>query len=102
MLEVGCDLDLRQKPLGPDNRSQIRLQDLEGHLPVVLEVIGQVDRGHAALTELTLDGVAAFEGCVQASDWIGHGGQKASNGRRTARVVSCRLSCRLNPADYEI
>jgi len=23
--------------------------------------------------QLPLDGVAAFEGCVQASDWIGHG-----------------------------
>ena len=26
---------------------------------------------HAALTKLTLYGVAAFEGCVQAGDWIG-------------------------------
>ena len=32
MLEVGGDLDLRQEPLGPDNRSQLRLQDLEGYV----------------------------------------------------------------------
>jgi hypothetical protein len=39
----------------------------------VLEVVGQVDRGHAALTELALDDVAAFEGNVQTGDGIGHG-----------------------------
>ncbi len=32
--------------------------------------IGQIDGGHAALTEFTLNGVAAFEGCVQAGDGI--------------------------------
>ncbi len=39
----------------------------------MLEIIGQVDRGHAALTKLTLDGVAAFEGRVQSGDGIRHG-----------------------------
>jgi hypothetical protein len=35
------------------------------------KVVGQVHCGHAALTDLTLDGVAALEGCVQASDGVG-------------------------------
>jgi len=38
--------------------------------PLVLEVVGQVDRGHPALTDLALDAVAALEGCVQAGDGI--------------------------------
>ena len=38
----------------------------------MLQVVRQVDRRHTALTEFTLDGVAAFEGCVQADNWIGH------------------------------
>ncbi len=29
-------------------------------------VVGQVDRGHAAFAELTLDGIAALQGGVQA------------------------------------
>ena len=44
-------------------------------------------RGHPALTEFTLDGVAAFEGCVQTVDGIGHGGppdQTALNIRERA------------------
>ena len=73
MLEVGRGLDLGQEALGPNYGSQLGLQHLEGDLALVLEVIGQIDRRHAALTEFTLDGVAAFEGCVQTSDGIGHG-----------------------------
>ena len=46
----------------------------------MLEVIGQIDRRHTALAQLTLDGVATFQGCVQADDGIGHGEQNASDG----------------------
>ena len=60
MLEVGCRLDLGQESLGPDHRGQLGLEDLQRDLSLVFEVVGQVDRRHAALTELTLDGVAAF------------------------------------------
>ena len=60
MIQVGGDLDLGQEPFGTDNRSQLRLQDLEGHLAVVLDVLGQVHGGHPALTQLTLDGIAVF------------------------------------------
>ena len=49
MLEVGRDLDFRQEPLGTHDRSQLRLEDFEGDLALVLEVVGQVDRGHPAL-----------------------------------------------------
>ncbi len=37
------------------------------------QVVGHVDRRHPAFAQLTLDGVAALQGCVQAGDWIGHG-----------------------------
>ena len=40
----------------------------------MLQVLGQIDSRHSPLAEFTLDGVAAFEGCVQTSDWIGHEG----------------------------
>ena len=72
MLEVGRRLDLGQEALGADDRGQLRLQDFERDLTLVLEVVGEIDRGHAALAELSLDGVAAFEGCVETSNWIGH------------------------------
>ena len=36
----------------------------------MLQVVGQVDRRHAALAQFTLDAVAAFEGCVEAGGGI--------------------------------
>ena len=70
--QVGCGLDLSQEPLGTDHRSQLGLQHLERDVPVVLQVLGEIDRRHATFTQLTLDGVAAFQGAVQASDGVGH------------------------------
>jgi len=58
VLQVGGDFDFIQEPLGPDHRRQLRFHDLERHLAVVLGVVRQVDRGHAAFTELGLDDVA--------------------------------------------
>ena len=65
VLEVGSRLDLGYETVGTDNRSQLRPQDLQRDLALVLEVIGQVDRRHAPFAQLTLDGVTAFESGVQ-------------------------------------
>ena len=54
---VGGGFDFSQGMFGTDYRSQLRLQYLERDFTLVLEVVGQVDRGHPALTDLTLDGL---------------------------------------------
>jgi hypothetical protein len=56
------DLDLPQEPLAPDGRRQVGAEHLDGDLTVVLPVVRQVDRGHAARAELALDAVALREG----------------------------------------
>ena len=66
MLQVRGGLDLDQEPLGADDGGQFGLQDLERDLAVVLQVLGQVHRGHAALAELALDAVAAGQGGGEA------------------------------------
>ena len=65
-LEGGGGLDLLDETIGAEDRGQLRLQDLERDVAVVLLVARQVDGGHAAFAELTLDRVAAREGGVQA------------------------------------
>jgi hypothetical protein len=70
MLEVRGRLDLGQKALGSDDGGQLGLQDLEGDLALVLEVLGQVNRSHPALTDLAIDAVAAFQGRVQAGGGV--------------------------------
>ena len=44
-----------EEPLGAERGGQLRAQHLEGDRPVVPEVVGEVDRGHAAAAQLALD-----------------------------------------------
>ena len=46
------------------------MQDLDGDLAAVLEVLGEVDGGHAALAELALEAVAVGEGRGEAGGWV--------------------------------
>jgi hypothetical protein len=58
VLQGGDGLDLTEEPLGADHGGQLGLQDLDGDVAVMLEVFGQIDRGHPTLPELPLDAVA--------------------------------------------
>ncbi len=61
MLEPGGDLDLAEEPLGPERGGQLGPQHLHRDLAVVLDVLGEVHGGHAALPELALEPVAVAE-----------------------------------------
>ena len=63
MIQPRRDLDLAQEALAADRRGNLRLQDLDRDLPPVLDVVGQVDGGHAAGADLGLDAVAIGRGC---------------------------------------
>ena len=56
------DLDLPQEPSGAERGGELGPQHLDRDLAVVLEVLGEIDGGHAALAELALDAVAVGEG----------------------------------------
>ena len=72
MVEPCRDLDLAQEALVAERRGKLGLQDLEGDGAVVLEVLGQIDRGHPAAAEFALDRVAAGEGGLQAREDLVH------------------------------
>ena len=74
MVQGGGGPDLPEEPVGPDGQGQLRTQDLEGHLAPVLEVLGEVDRGHPAGPELPLDLVPIGECEGQAVAVVGHRG----------------------------
>jgi hypothetical protein len=52
MLELGQHGDLLAKPIGTQRSSQAGMQHLDRHLPDVLGVARQVDRGHPATPDL--------------------------------------------------
>ena len=72
MPQVSRRGDLAQEALRPQGGGQLGTQDLHGDFSAVLEILGLVDRGHAALSQFPLDAVA-----------IGEGGLKPRRGCRT-------------------
>ena len=58
MSEATNDLDLAQKPLGPQDMGDLGAEYLHRDTPVVLQVLGEVDGRHAALAELVLQQIA--------------------------------------------
>ena len=52
----------REESLGADGGGKLRSQELDRDLAGVLEVLGEIHRGHAALAQLPLEAVAVGEG----------------------------------------
>src|SRR4051794_30932793 len=55
MLEIRRDLDLGDEALGAEHGTELRVEDLERHLAIVLEIAGEVDGGHASGADLPGD-----------------------------------------------
>jgi hypothetical protein len=51
VIEAGCQMDLTEETLRAEHWRHFRTQDLQRHLPPVLQVSGEIDRGHAASPE---------------------------------------------------
>jgi hypothetical protein len=73
MLEPGGEGDLALKSLGTGARAQLRPDDLERDGTIVLEVTSEIDRGHAAVSQLVLERVAVTKCGGEFGRDIGHG-----------------------------
>ena len=71
MLQVGGRLDLGQEALGADHGGELGPQHLERDLAVVPQVVGEVDRRHAAGAELALEAVAVGQGRLEPASSSG-------------------------------
>ena len=67
MRQVAGDLDLTTKSLGAEGRRKIFVQDFDGDVPVVLDVVREINSGHAAAPDLTLDEIAGREAVSEPS-----------------------------------
>jgi len=54
VVEPGADADLLEEPLSAERCGELGAQHLERHVAVVLQVPGEIDRGHPAGAELAL------------------------------------------------
>ena len=74
MLEPCGEPDLALEPLGAERDGKLGLQHLQGHRPVVLEILREIHAGHPATPELTLEDVVGAKGVGELDGAIGHGG----------------------------
>ena len=72
MLEPRGDVNLAQEALGAQAGGQLGAQHLEGDLPLMAEVVGEVHRGHAAPPELLQERVAVAQGVSKLRVDSGH------------------------------
>ncbi len=84
MLKVGSGRDLLDKAFAAEYGGKLRTQHLHGHLPLVLQIFGEIDSGHAALAKVAFDLVAVREGSRESGGHLGHGGVRWGQGRAMA------------------
>lgn len=66
MIEAGSDLDFAQEAFGTKRCREFWSEDLDGDLPSMSQIRGEVDNGHAPLAKVALDAVAVSEGALQS------------------------------------
>ncbi len=74
MLQAGSQHDLALKPLGAEHRRDLRMEQLERYRAVVLEIVGEIDRGHPAAAQLPVEAIVVGEGGTQAGIPVGQRG----------------------------
>jgi len=57
VVKLGSNLDFAEEAIGRQGGAEVGVEDLDGDLSVVLEVLGQVDRGHTTAAQLAEDSV---------------------------------------------
>src|SRR5205814_92922 len=98
MRELSGDADLAHESFRANRGAEFLLQDLDRDFPLVLPLLGEVHRRHAAVSEQTLDVVAIAErglqgvgrrGGLRGLDRrvAGRGGKREAGGRKRARHV---------------
>ena len=70
MGETGGDLDLAEKPLGPEGGGQLGTEHLHRDGAAVFQVLGRIDRRRAPAAELPLDCVTVGKGGAQAREQL--------------------------------
>jgi len=73
MVEPGADMDLLEKSPAPSTAAASGRSTLSCHFAIVLQIPGEIDRGHAARTKLTLDSRNGHEGGGETGQRTRHG-----------------------------
>ena len=79
MVQVGGGRDLAQKALGPESVDQLGTEHLDGYLAIMLEVMREIDRRHAACTKLAVEAVAIGQRALKSGLDVGQVGRQGES-----------------------
>ncbi len=72
MGQPGGNPNFAKEALGPERRSDLRAQHLDGDLAMVLEILGEKYERHPTPPQLAFDRVAVGECCLELGEEVGH------------------------------
>jgi hypothetical protein len=72
MLKLRRRLDLSQEPLGTKRSGEIRMEDLDRYVAIMLEIVCEIHRGHAADPDLARDSVSTLESSGKTWQDVAH------------------------------
>ena len=72
MLQRCSDVNLGEETLGPEDSSELGVNYFHRDLSLVTKIFREIDSGHSALSQLSLDGVFVCDRRSQARQGISH------------------------------
>lgn len=72
MLKSRSDADLAEESISAQDRAELRVEDFEGDIPIVLGVAREKDRGHSTASDLSFENVRGTEAALQLIANSGH------------------------------
>jgi hypothetical protein len=77
MMQPRGDIDFAEKPIGPQRCGELRPEHFHGNFAMVFQILGEVDRRHAAGAALALEAVGTSERVINPIEGLvaafGHG-----------------------------
>src|SRR5438046_1592612 len=73
MLQAGGGLDLGEKPVAAERSGELGVEDFDGDVAVVSDVVRKVDARHSALADLAIDAVPIGDSVGERLCGVGHG-----------------------------
>jgi hypothetical protein len=101
VLEPGGEPDLALEAVGAEGGGELGVEHLERDRPVVLEIVGEEDRGHASAAELALEGVQPAQSVLKLRGQIGQW-SLSQGGIRVSRIPPAREGANPRSGRYSL
>ena len=91
MLQARGGADLGQEPFAAERGAQIGVQHLDRDVAVVLEIVREIDGGHATGAEFAENVITVGEGGGEPLGWCGHGIEQWKDKRQARKPTIGKL-----------